>query len=115
MILKRLLCCAYLSVLALAFSHTSSAQNSLKLLPAPKEVKMAEGSFVVTSGTRIVIEANYADEDQNAAEILAQEVFDQSGLRVPSKLRGRRSRGRVRSYWAAWQTRGFGRTSTVGA
>jgi len=75
MILKRLLCCAYLSVLALAFSHTSSAQNSLKLLPAPKEVKMAEGSFVVTSGTRIVIEANYADEDQNAAEILAQEVL----------------------------------------
>ena len=44
---------------------------------------MAGGSFVVTSGTRIVIEANYADEDQNAAEILAQEVFDQSGLRVP--------------------------------
>jgi len=37
MILKRLLCCAYLSVLALAFSHTSSAQNSLNSYPRPRK------------------------------------------------------------------------------
>lgn len=66
----------------LAFAQASSAPTSLKLLPAPKEVRVGKGSFVVTSTTRIFVQAAYATEDRTAAESLAQEILDQSGLKV---------------------------------
>jgi hexosaminidase len=73
-----------LSILSpvLAFAQASSVPTSLKLLPAPKEVRVGKGSFAVTSTTRIFVQAAYAAEDRTAAESLAQEILDHSGLKV---------------------------------
>lgn len=43
---------------------------------------MDRGSFSVAATTRIYLEAGFAGEDRNAAEMLAQEILDQSGRRV---------------------------------
>lgn len=79
----KLLPAIFLSVLApiLAFAQTSSARASLKLLPAPKEVRLGKGTFAVTSATRIYVEGAHA-ADRTAAETLAHEILDQSALKV---------------------------------
>jgi hypothetical protein len=111
----KLIFAALLSILtpALAFTQTSSASPSLKLLPAPKEVRVGKGSFAVTSATRIFVQAAYAAEDRTAAESLAQEIVDQAGLKVAIEkaqeplagngaiVLGRLSDSRMRSYLVA--------------
>jgi hexosaminidase len=82
---KRFVPFVFLLVLVstLAVSQTSFTSTALKLLPAPREVRMGdEGVFEVTSRSRILVEASYGDEDRVAAEILAQEILDQAGLKV---------------------------------
>lgn len=65
-----------------AFPQTPSPATSLKLVPAPKEVRMGKGFFAVGASTRIFMGSAYAEEDRTAAESLTQEIFDQSGVRV---------------------------------
>lgn len=77
------LICLFLSVSALVVAQASLPPNSLKLLPAPKEVRTGSGEFEVTASSRIVIDATRADEDRGAAESLAQEILEQSGLKIP--------------------------------
>jgi|HubBroStandDraft_1064217.scaffolds.fasta_scaffold00004_184 hexosaminidase len=57
-------------------------QNQLKLIPEPKEVQLHEGSFRVRATTRILVEVGHQDEDRIAAETLAEEIHDQSGLKL---------------------------------
>jgi hexosaminidase len=57
-------------------------ENQLKLIPEPKEVQMHEGSFRVRSTTRILVELGHQEEDRIAAETLAEEISDQSGLKL---------------------------------
>lgn len=72
----------WLAAPVLAFSQAPSAAVSLKLVPAPKEIRMGKGLFAVGSATRIILEAAYTEQDRSAAESLAQEIVEQSGLRV---------------------------------
>lgn len=65
-----------------AFSQLSYPPASLKLLPAPKEVRIGEGAFEVTAQTRILYDATHEEEDRNAAEMVAHEILERSGLKV---------------------------------
>ena len=63
-------------------AETSGPENQLKLIPEPKEVRVQEGSFHVRPTTRILVEFGHQDEDRIAAETLAEEIHDQSGLKL---------------------------------
>lgn len=60
----------------------SSARIPIKLEPAPKEVQLREGGFAVGPHTKIFVQLGHQSEDRIAAETLAEEVQDQSGLRL---------------------------------
>ncbi|MGA7575599.1 MAG: beta-N-acetylhexosaminidase [Terriglobales bacterium] len=51
----------------------------LKILPAPKEVRMAEGEVAIKPSTTILISNS---EDRLAAETLQKEIRDRTGLRL---------------------------------
>lgn len=72
----------FILVSALALAQTLNPAASLKLLPAPKEIRIGDGAFEVTASSRILLEARHANEDRVAAETLAQEILEQSGLKV---------------------------------
>ena len=70
--------------------------DQLKLIPAPKEVRLQQGGFRVKPTTRILVEFGHQEEDRIAAETLAEEIQDQSGLKV--SITGSREKAReVRS------------------
>lgn len=60
----------------------SDPESQLKLIPAPKEVRVQEGSFRVRPTTRILVEFGHQAEDRIAAETLAEEIRDQSGIKI---------------------------------
>lgn len=60
----------------------SAARPLLTLEPAPKEVQLGDGGFQVGSRTKIFVQLGHQSEDRIAAETLAEEVEDQSGLRL---------------------------------
>ena len=71
-----------LLLVALAFAETPEPHNPLKLIPQPKEVQLHAGSFRVKPTTRILVEFGHQAEDRIAAETLAEEIHDRSGLKV---------------------------------
>ncbi len=75
---------ACLTCLSLA-SHAqiSDAARALRILPAPKEVRMAEGKLVIQPSTTILISNA---EDRTAAEMLQQEILDRSGMKLSIEL-----------------------------
>ena len=81
---------------------TPGPESRLKLIPEPKEVRVQEGSFHVRSTTRILVEFGHQAEDRLAAETLAEEIHDQSGLklsiagaRAESKQESQQERGAI--------------------
>jgi len=60
----------------------SDGRAQLKLVPAPKEVQLRDGGFRVGPRTRILVQLGHQSEDRIAAETLAEEVADQSGLKL---------------------------------
>jgi hexosaminidase len=79
-------------------AETPGPESQLKLIPEPKEVQMHEGSFRVRATTRILVEFGHQDEDRIAAETLAEEIRDQSGLKlsiVGSKEKARQVRSTI--------------------
>jgi hexosaminidase len=60
----------------------SDARPQLKLVPAPKEVQLRDGGFEVGPRTRILVQLGHQSEDRIAAETLAEEVAEQSGLKL---------------------------------
>jgi hexosaminidase len=54
----------------------------LNLLPEPKEVIVRLGEFRLKPKTRILVQLGHQEEDRIAAETLAEEVSDHSGLRL---------------------------------
>jgi hypothetical protein len=76
------LCCALLFALPAWPIESSDAARQLKLMPEPKEVQLRDGGFRVGSATRILVEFGHQDEDRIAAETLAEEISDQSGLQL---------------------------------
>lgn len=61
---------------------TPSQESALSLNPPPKEWQVHEGNFRVTAATRILVAFGHQDEDRIAAETLAEEIRDQSGLQI---------------------------------
>jgi hypothetical protein len=57
----------------------NDAARALKILPAPKEVRMAEGRLVIKPSTTILI-SNM--EDRTAAETLQKEIHDRTGMKL---------------------------------
>ena len=74
-----LLCAPWLGAMTAADSTES---GPLSLLPEPKEVKLQEGGFHLGPRTRILVQLGHQAEDRIAAETLAEEVADESGLRL---------------------------------
>ncbi len=74
------LCLALCCVPALAID--SANRPLLTLEPAPKELQIREGGFRVGRKTKIFVLRGHQSEDRIAAETLAEEVADQSGLRL---------------------------------
>src|SRR5580692_10142354 len=60
----------------------SPGHSRFKLEPAPKEVQLRDGGFQVGPRTKIFVQLGHQSEDRIAAETLAEEVADQSGLRL---------------------------------
>jgi hypothetical protein len=63
-------------------AETPGPRNQLKLIPQPKEVQLGDGNFRVRPTTKILVEFGHQEEDRIAAETLAEEIHDQSGLNV---------------------------------
>ena len=76
-------------LIPLASAETPRPADQLKLIPAPKEVQMHTGRFRVRPTTRILVEFGHQAEDRIAAETLAEEIHDQSGLKI--SIRGEKS------------------------
>ena len=80
-VLCLLFCAVVLS--AAAFGERSSNDSgTVNLRPQPKEVTLHQGGFRVTPETRIVVQFGHQSEDRIAAETLAEEISDQSGLKL---------------------------------
>lgn len=67
---------------ASALSALDSDGRSLALVPEPKEVRLFDGGFQVGPRTKIFVLLGHQSEDRIAAETLAEEVADQSGLKL---------------------------------
>ena len=76
MIVSVLFCAAALS------AAMDSDRAALKLVPAPKEVQLHDGGFRLGPDTKIFVQLGHQSEDRIAAETLAEEVADQSGMRL---------------------------------
>jgi hypothetical protein len=74
------LCWGFCCAPALAID--SSNRPLLMLEPTPKELQIREGGFHVGRKTKIFVLRGHQSEDRIAAETLAEEVADQSGLRL---------------------------------
>jgi hexosaminidase len=60
----------------------SDRRSPLLLVPAPKEVQLRDGGFRVGPGTKIFVQLGHQSEDRIAAETLAEQIADQSGLQL---------------------------------
>jgi hexosaminidase len=67
---------------ASAFGMDSDGRPDVKLVPPPKEIQLREGRFRVGPKTKIFVLLGHQSEDRIAAETLAEEVADQSGLNL---------------------------------
>jgi hexosaminidase len=64
-------------------AQVNDAVRALKILPAPKEVRMGEGKLVIKPSTNILI-GNA--EDRVAAEALQKEIHDRTGMKLSIDL-----------------------------
>ena len=60
----------------------SKGLANVDLVPAPKELRLREGGFKVGPRTKILVLLGHQSEDRIAAETLAEEVANQSGLKL---------------------------------
>jgi hexosaminidase len=72
----------FIVLLPVAFAQVPDPASQLKLTPAPKEVRLQQGPFRVRATTKILVEFGHLSEDRIAAETLAEEIQDHSGLKV---------------------------------
>src|ERR1700721_94411 len=76
------ICCALLFSLPAWGIESSDDGSPLKLMPEPKAVGLGDGGFRVGPMTRILVEFGHQSEDRIAAETLAEEIADESGLKL---------------------------------
>src|SRR6202041_2998669 len=82
-------------LIARVAAETPRPADQLELIPAPKEVQMHTGRFRVRPTTRILVEFGHQAEDRIAAETLAEEIHDQSGLKLT--IAGERAKSKEES------------------
>jgi hexosaminidase len=76
-----LVCLAVVSTAAFGMSN-SNDPAAASLLPQPREVTLRDGGFRLRPSTRILVQLGHQEEDRIAAETLAEQVADQSGLKL---------------------------------
>ncbi len=81
-IIKCIFACL-LSLPIAAQAQVTDAARSLKILPAPKEVRLLEGRTVVKPSTTILISN---PEDRLAAETLEEEIHERTGMRLAIEM-----------------------------
>ena len=69
-------------LVGMAAALDSDGRPPLKLMPVPKEVQLRSGNFQVGPHTKIFVLLGHQSEDRIAAETLAEQVEDQSGLKL---------------------------------
>jgi hypothetical protein len=78
--IRRWISFACLGCLPLAsHAQVNDAVRALKLLPAPKEVRITEGRMVIKASTTILISN---PEDRTAAETLQEEIRERAGMKL---------------------------------
>jgi len=77
-----LLFCLSMLPAGLLAESASRDTDGLSLIPQPKELQLGQGGFRVKAKTRIVVQRGHQSEDRIAAETLAEEVADESGLKL---------------------------------
>jgi len=78
--IRRWISFACLACLPLAsHAQVNDAIRALKILPAPKEVRLAEGKMAIRASTTILISN---PEDRIAAETLQKEILDRTGMKL---------------------------------
>jgi hexosaminidase len=77
-IIKWIFACLLCLPLA-SVAQVNDTAKSLKVLPAPKEVRMGEGKLVIKASTTILISNS---EDRVAAETLQKEIHDRTGMKL---------------------------------
>jgi hexosaminidase len=70
---------AWISLTLACHAQVADPVRPLKLLPAPKEVRIADGRLVIKASTAIIIKHA---EDRIAAEMLQKEIHDRAGLNL---------------------------------
>lgn len=80
---SRSLICFVVFASAFTLAQSVDPAVSLKLLPAPKEVRLGDGSFTISSSARIIDPAKGPSEDRTAIEMLRTEIEHQGGPKVP--------------------------------
>ena len=76
----------------------SDERSTVSLVPQPKEVHFRDGGFRVSPKTKIFVQLGHQSEDRIAAETLAEEIADQSGLQlniVGTKTAGKAEGGAI--------------------
>ena len=63
-------------------AQVNNAVRALRVLPAPKEARTAEGKMVIKRSTTILISNS---EDRTAAETLQKEIQDRTGMKLSIK------------------------------
>jgi hypothetical protein len=70
-------------ILFMFLTWSSFAQNVYNIIPLPKSLKPAEGSFTVKKGISVYINS---DEFSPSANMLALQIKNVSGQTVPIKI-----------------------------
>lgn len=76
-----LVCLAVVSTAAFGMSN-SNDPVAVSILPQAKEITLREGGFRLRPSTRILVQLGHQEEDRIAAETLAEQVADQTGLKL---------------------------------
>ena len=81
-----------LIILLMLFAWSSLAQNAYNIIPLPKSLKPAEGTFVIKKGISVYINS---EEFSPSANLLALQIKNVSGQVVPVKMAKTASSGIV--------------------
>src|SRR6202795_1105426 len=79
---KWMFACVVLFPLA-SYAQVNDAPRALKILPAPKEVRMTEGRIAIRPSPTILISNS---EDRTAAETLQKEIRNRTGMKLSIDL-----------------------------
>jgi hypothetical protein len=74
---------AWIGLTLACHAQVADPVRALKLLPAPKEIRIAGGRFVIKASTGIII--RHA-EDRISAEMLQKDIYDRVGLKLAIEL-----------------------------